>query len=168
MINIGCEEKVARIVSRFGNGHEVRSFSVQYIPAGISTVQLDGQVHTTFRRSPTVNPSIMPIARQAQLAERASVDLYLTCGISVFVSKQYTSRGPHRLTFLLNLFLLLGLLDLDGSCQPDRRHLRDALEITLLVLIFTYVVAEFNEARTTRKMQQLRRSWKLHAKENAR
>jgi hypothetical protein len=137
----------------------VRDFSVQYIPAGISTVQLDEQVHTTFRRSPIVNPSITPIAKQAQLAERASVDLDLTCGISAFVSTQYTSRGPQRLTFLLNLVLLRGLLDLDGSCQPDRRHLRDALEITLLVLIFGYVVAEFNEARTTRE---------VHAKEIAR
>jgi peptidoglycan/LPS O-acetylase OafA/YrhL len=66
------------------------------------------------------------------------------------------------------LLLLRGLLDPKGSWQPDPRHLLYALGIALLMLIYSYLVAKFTEARTASVRRRLRQPWMPRTKEIAR
>ena len=61
------------------------------------------------------------------------------------------------LTHFPLLLLLRGLLNPQGNWQPDPRHLVYALGIALLMLSFTYWVAEFTEAHTAGERRRLLR-----------
>jgi peptidoglycan/LPS O-acetylase OafA/YrhL len=72
------------------------------------------------------------------------------------------------LTHFPALLLLRGLLNPNGSWQPDPRHLLYGLGIALFMLTYSYVVAEFTEVRTGSVRRRLRQPWMPRAKEVAR
>jgi peptidoglycan/LPS O-acetylase OafA/YrhL len=62
------------------------------------------------------------------------------------------------LTHFPALLLLRALLNPRGNWQPDLRHLTYALGIGLVILSYSYAVAEFTEARTALVRKRLLRS----------
>ena len=72
------------------------------------------------------------------------------------------------LTHFPVLLLLRGVLDPRGNWQPDRWHLICALVITLLVLGYAYLVAEFTEARMGVVRRRLLQPWTPRPREVAR
>jgi peptidoglycan/LPS O-acetylase OafA/YrhL len=63
------------------------------------------------------------------------------------------------LTHFPALLLLRGVLDPGGNWQPDLWHLLYALAITVLMLGYAYLVAEFTEARTGSVRRRLLLPW---------
>jgi peptidoglycan/LPS O-acetylase OafA/YrhL len=63
------------------------------------------------------------------------------------------------------LLLLYGLLEPKGKWQPDPTHLLYALGIALLILVYSYGVAEFTEARTAIVRRRLLQMWMPRAEE---
>jgi peptidoglycan/LPS O-acetylase OafA/YrhL len=65
------------------------------------------------------------------------------------------------------LLVLRGLLDPQGSWQPDPLHLFYGLGIASLILGYAYLVAEFTEGRTTAVRRRLLQPWAPRTKEVA-
>jgi len=57
------------------------------------------------------------------------------------------------------LLLLCGMLNPKRAWQPDPLHLLYALGIALLILVYSYAVAEFTEARTATVRRRLLQMW---------
>jgi peptidoglycan/LPS O-acetylase OafA/YrhL len=66
------------------------------------------------------------------------------------------------------LLLLRGLLDPQGSWQPDPLHLFYGLGIAALILGYAYLVAEFTEGRTAAVRRRLLQPWAPRTKEAVR
>jgi peptidoglycan/LPS O-acetylase OafA/YrhL len=63
------------------------------------------------------------------------------------------------------LLLLYGLLEPTGKWQPDPLHLLYALGIVFLILVYSYGVAEFTEARTAIVRHRLIQLWMPRARD---
>ena len=86
----------------------------------------------------------------------------------VYVARKLASFSyTLYLVHLPALLLLRGLLNPQGSWQPDPRHFAYALGIGLLVLTYAYGVAEFTEARTASVRNRLLRRVPLESESHS-
>jgi peptidoglycan/LPS O-acetylase OafA/YrhL len=97
-------------------------------------------------------------------------------GIRKDVSPTYAKSAKALSGFSYTLYLvhfpallvLRGLLDPQGSWQPDSLHLFYGLGIASLILGYAYLVAEFTEGRTTAVRRRLLQPWAPRTKEAVR